>query len=130
MLSHIVLSFHRFILTLSQRSKLQEVVYFWSMTVLPPPPPPRSSSLPPARLVCLTSRHLLSAVPSSFPRGLCSTTGCCRPTPERDMGKFTNSAPACPGRQKVGSLIEIVFVKAHILSSFWFHHCIKLMSST
>lgn len=109
---------HKFILTLSQRSKLQGIVYFWSMTVLLPPP----SSLPPSPLFGSTCCHLLTAVPSSFPLGLWSMTGSCRPTLERDMGKFTNSAPACPGRQKLGishwTLCLIAFVKAHVCLFF------------
>ena len=98
----LVLSSHEITLTLSQRSRLQEVVYFCSTAVLPP----LSSPLPPSRLFCLTCCHPQAAAPSLLPRGLCRTTGCCQPTLERDMGKFTNSAPACPGRQKLEILIE------------------------
>lgn len=98
----LMLSSHEITLTLFQRSKLQEVVYFCSMTVLPP----LSSFLPASRLFCLTCCHPQTAVPSLLPRGLCWSTGCCQPTLERDMGKFTNSAPACPGRQKLEILIE------------------------
>lgn len=98
----LMLSSHEITLTLFQRSKLQEVVYFCSMTVLPP----LSSFLPASRLFCLTCCHPQTAVPSLLPRGLCCSTGCCQPTLERDMGKFTNSAPACPGRQKLEILIE------------------------
>ena len=89
-------------LTPPQRSKLQEVLYFWSMTGLPP----LFSSVPPLPRLCLTGCLLPTAAPSLSPHGLCRMTGCCRPTVERDMGKFTNSAPACPGRQKLGILIE------------------------
>lgn len=72
----------------------------------PFPPLPRPPSLPPSPPLCLTCCHPLMYVLSLFPRSLCSMTAFCRPTLERDTGKFTNSAPACPGRQKLGILIE------------------------